>query len=450
MRKYLLDNYKYYHRFNELNENPLSTGVITYVASSNRLTLFILLFMIAGILSGAAIHEYAAAELVKSYADNITLFTDIFLRLIKMVIAPLVFSTLTVGIMKMGETSTIGRVGGKAMIWFVSSSVLSILVGLFIVTLQHPGAGMNLQVPAGDVQTGLAVSGMSLKSFIAHTFPTSIAGAMANNEILQIVVFSLFFGIAGASLGEKFNAPLVAALDVVSHIMLKVTGYVMYVAPLAIFAAISSVIATEGLGILLNYASFIGGYYLAIVLTCLVLIGVGYMVLRRDIFRLLTMLKDPVLVAFTTSSSEAAYPKTLDQLTRFGCSRNIASFVLPIGYSFNLVGSMVYCSFASMFIAQAYNVHLGFSEIVVLMLTLMLASKGIAGVPRSALVVLAATIPSFNIPVAGILLLMGIDHLLDMGRSAINVLGNGVATAMLSKNEGLMDEPVEMGEEIEA
>ncbi|KFC81577.1 sodium:dicarboxylate symporter [Buttiauxella agrestis ATCC 33320] len=406
--------------------------------------------MFAGILSGAAIHEYAAAENIKSYAGNITLFTDIFLRLIKMVIAPLVFSTLTVGIMKMGETSTIGRVGGKAMVWFVSSSILSILVGLFIVTLQQPGAGMNLQVPAGDVQTGLAVSGMNLKAFISHTIPTSIAGAMSNNEILQIVVFSLFFGIAGASLGEKFNTPLVAALDVVSHIMLKVTGYVMYVAPLAIFAAISSVVATEGLGILLNYASFIGGYYLAIILTCMVLIGVGYMVLKRDVFRLIAMLKDPVLVAFTTSSSEAAYPKTLDQLTRFGCSRNIASFVLPIGYSFNLVGSMVYCSFASMFIAQAYNIHLTFSEIVVLMLTLMLASKGIAGVPRSALVVLAATIPSFNIPVAGILLLMGIDHFLDMGRSAINVLGNGVATAMLSKNEGEMEESIEVGEEIEA
>jgi Na+/H+-dicarboxylate symporter len=406
--------------------------------------------MFAGILSGAAIHEYAAADNIKSYAENITLFTDIFLRLIKMVIAPLVFSTLTVGIMKMGETSTIGRVGGKAMVWFISSSVLSILIGLFIVTLQHPGAGMNLQVPAGDVQTGLAVSGMNLKAFISHTIPTSIAGAMSNNEILQIVVFSLFFGIAGASLGEKFNTPLVAALDVVSHIMLKVTGYVMYVAPLAIFAAISSVVATEGLGILLNYASFIGGYYLAIILTCMVLIGVGYMVLKRDVFRLIAMLKDPVLVAFTTSSSEAAYPKTLDQLTRFGCSRNIASFVLPIGYSFNLVGSMVYCSFASMFIAQAYNIHLTFSEIVVLMLTLMLASKGIAGVPRSALVVLAATIPSFNIPVAGILLLMGIDHFLDMGRSAINVLGNGVATAMLSKNEGELDEQVETGERVEA
>ncbi|TNV22921.1 dicarboxylate/amino acid:cation symporter [Buttiauxella sp. B2] len=420
------------------------------MSNSNKLTLFILLFMFAGILSGAAIHEYAAADNVKSYAENITLFTDIFLRLIKMVIAPLVFSTLTVGIMKMGETSTIGRVGGKAMVWFISSSILSILVGLFIVTLQHPGAGMNLQVPAGDVQTGLAVSGMNLKAFISHTIPTSIAGAMSNNEILQIVVFSLFFGIAGASLGEKFNTPLVAALDVVSHIMLKVTGYVMYVAPLAIFAAISSVIATEGLGILLNYAAFIGGYYLAIILTCMVLIGVGYMVLKRDVFRLIAMLKDPVLVAFTTSSSEAAYPKTLDQLTRFGCSRNIASFVLPIGYSFNLVGSMVYCSFASMFIAQAYNIHLTFSEIVVLMLTLMLASKGIAGVPRSALVVLAATIPSFNIPVAGILLLMGIDHFLDMGRSAINVLGNGVATAMLSKNEGEMEEQVEIGEQAEA
>ncbi|MFP2504356.1 dicarboxylate/amino acid:cation symporter [Buttiauxella gaviniae] len=420
------------------------------MSSSNKLTLFILLFMFAGILSGAAIHEYAAAENIKSYAENITLFTDIFLRLIKMVIAPLVFSTLTVGIMKMGETSTIGRVGGKAMVWFISSSVLSILIGLFIVTLQQPGAGMNLQVPAGDVQTGLAVSGMNLKAFISHTIPTSIAGAMSNNEILQIVVFSLFFGIAGASLGEKFNTPLVAALDVVSHIMLKVTGYVMYVAPLAIFAAISSVVATEGLGILLNYASFIGGYYLAIILTCMVLVGVGYMVLKRDVFRLIAMLKDPVLVAFTTSSSEAAYPKTLDQLTRFGCSRNIASFVLPIGYSFNLVGSMVYCSFASMFIAQAYNIHLTFSEIVVLMLTLMLASKGIAGVPRSALVVLAATIPSFNIPVAGILLLMGIDHFLDMGRSAINVLGNGVATAMLSKNEGELEEQTEAGERVEA
>ncbi|NWC62988.1 dicarboxylate/amino acid:cation symporter [Cedecea sp. P7760] len=410
------------------------------MASSNKLTLFIILFMIAGIFTGAAIHEYAAADVIKGYADNITLFTDIFLRLIKMVIAPLVFSTLTVGIMKLGETSTIGRVGGKAMVWFVSSSVLSILVGLFIVTLAHPGAGMNLEVPTEAVQTGLAVSGMTLKAFVSHTIPTSIAGAMSDNEILQIVVFSMFFGIAGASLGEKFNAPLVSALDVVSHIMLKVTGYVMYVAPLAIFAAISSVIATQGLGILLNYASFIGGYYVAIVLTCVVLISVGYMVLKRDVFRLLAMLKDPVLVAFTTSSSEAAYPKTLDQLTRFGCSRNIASFVLPIGYSFNLVGSMVYCSFASMFIAQAYNIHLSFSEIAVLMLTLMLASKGIAGVPRSALVVLAATIPSFNIPVAGILLLMGIDHFLDMGRSAINVLGNGVATAMLSKNEGMLEE----------
>ncbi|MEY8579964.1 dicarboxylate/amino acid:cation symporter [Enterobacter roggenkampii] len=413
------------------------------MASANKLTLFIVIFMLAGILSGAAIHEYASADAIKAWSDNITLLTDIFLRLIKMVIAPLVFSTLTVGIMKLGETSTIGRVGGKAMAWFISSSVLSILVGLFIVTLEHPGSGLNLTVPTEAVDTGLAVGGMTLKAFLSHTIPTSIAGAMSNNEILQIVVFSMFFGIGGASLGQKFNAPLVAALDVVSHIMLKVTGYVMYVAPLAIFAAISSVIATQGLGILLNYASFIGGYYVAILLTCMVLLAVGYMVLKKEVFRLVSMLKDPVLVAFTTSSSEAAYPKTLEQLERFGCSRNIASFVLPIGYSFNLVGSMVYCSFASMFIAQAYNIHLSFSEVTVLMLTLMLASKGIAGVPRSSLVVLAATIPSFNIPVAGILLLMGIDHFLDMGRSAINVLGNGIATAMLSQNEGARDAEAE-------
>lgn len=410
------------------------------MANANKLTVFIVIFMLAGILTGAMIHSYASANSITAWSDNITLLTDIFLRLIKMVIAPLVFSTLTVGIMRLGETSTIGRVGGKAMMWFISSSVLSILVGLLIVTLEQPGSGMNLAIPVDAVETGLATSGMSLKAFLAHTIPTSIAGAMADNEILQIVVFSMFFGIGGASLGQKFNAPLVAALDVVSHIMLKVTGYVMYVAPLAIFAAISSVIAKEGLGILLNYASFIGGYYLAILLTCLVLIGVGYMVLKKEIFRLVNMLKDPVLVAFTTSSSEAAYPKTLEQLAKFGCSPNIVSFVLPIGYSFNLVGSMVYCSFASMFIAQAYNIQLSFSEITVLMLTLMLASKGIAGVPRSALVVLAATIPSFNIPVAGILLLMGIDHFLDMGRSAINVLGNGVAAAMLSQNEGMLSE----------
>ncbi|MBE0130388.1 dicarboxylate/amino acid:cation symporter [Citrobacter amalonaticus] len=422
------------------------------MANANKLTIFIVIFMLAGIVSGAVIHSYTSESVIAAWSDNITLLTDIFLRLIKMVIAPLVFSTLTVGIMRLGETSTIGRVGGKAMIWFISSSILSILVGLFIVTLEQPGSGLNLAIPKEAVDTGLVVGGMSLKGFLSHTIPTSIAGAMANNEILQIVVFSMFFGIGGASLGEKFNAPLVAALDVVSHIMLKVTGYVMYVAPLAIFAAISSVIATEGLGILLNYASFIGGYYVAILMTCLVLLAVGYLVLKKEVFRLLGMLKDPVLVAFTTSSSEAAYPKTLEQLTKFGCSRNIVSFVLPIGYSFNLVGSMVYCSFASMFIAQAYNIHLSFAEISVLMLTLMLASKGIAGVPRSALVVLAATIPSFNIPVAGILLLMGIDHFLDMGRSAINVLGNGIATAMLAQNEGLLEESDEeaVSQQVEA
>lgn len=403
--------------------------------SSNKLTLFIVIFMILGVIVGGLLHNYAPENIVLSWSENITMLSDIFLRLIKLIIAPLVLCTLTVGIMSLSDTLTIGRVGGKAMAWFISSSVLSILIGLAVVIFQQPGAGLNLTVPTESVETGLAVGSMSLKNFITHMVPTSITDAMARNEILQIVVFSVLFGFGGASLGKKFSTPLVAALDVAGHIMLKVTGYVMYTAPLAIFAAVSSVIAKQGLGVLLSYASFIGGYYIAVLLTSVVLIAVGYIVLKKNVFRLIGMLKDPLLVAFTTTSSEAAYPRTLEQLVKFGCSRNIASFVLPIGYSFNLVGSMVYCSFAALFIAQAYNIEMTGGEIAVLMVTLMLASKGVAGVPRSALVVLAATIPNFGIPVAGILFLMAIDHFLDMGRSAINVLGNGIATAMLSKNE---------------
>lgn len=416
------------------------------MSKSNKLTTYILAFMVLGIFMGALVHQFASVDTARGYADNVALLTDIFLRLIKMVIAPLVFTTLTVGIMNMGDTSSIGALGGKAFMWFISSSVVSILLGLMVVSVMHPGSGLNLDVPVQTVDTGLAVNGMSFKTFIAHTFPTSIVDAMGHNEILQIVVFALFFGIAGASLGEKFNKPLADGLNVVSHIMLKVTGYVMYMAPLAIFAAVSSVIANEGLGILKSYASFIGGYYLAIALCCALMVGFCYLMLKSSTFRLLNLLKEPVLLAFTTSSSEAAYPKTLEQLRRFGCPNNIASFVLPLGYSFNLVGSMIYCSFAAMFIAQAYNIELGGAQIAMLMLTLMLASKGIAGVPRSALVVLAATIPSFNIPVAGILLLMGIDHVLDMGRSGINVLGNGIATAMLSKAQTQPEHAVELQE----
>ncbi|TKI06302.1 dicarboxylate/amino acid:cation symporter [Martelella alba] len=409
------------------------------MSTSNKLTVSILACMVLGIVAGALVHQFAAPESARAYAANITLLTDIFLRLIKMVIAPLVFTTLTVGIMNMGDTSVIGSLGGKAFAWFIASSVISILMGLTVVSMLQPGAGLNLPIPSQTMDTGLAADSMSLKTFIAHTFPTSIIDAMGHNEILQIVVFSLFFGIAGASLGAKFNKPLSDGLNVVSHIMLKVTGYVMFMAPLAIFAAVSSVVAKEGLGILRNYASFIGGYYLAVALCCLMMIAFCYTLLKSATFHLLSLLKEPVILAFTTSSSEAAYPKTLEQLRRFGCPGNIASFVLPLGYSFNLVGSMIYCSFAAMFIAQAYNIRLTGGEIAMLMLTLMMASKGIAGVPRSALVVLAATVPSFHIPVAGILLLMGIDHVLDMGRSGINVLGNGLATAMLSRTDMRQD-----------
>ena len=315
-----------------------------------------------------------------------------------------------------------------------------------MVTLLEPGIGVNLPVPEVTASSGITQSGTGLKNFLDHVFPASIMDAMAKNEILQIVVFAVFFGLAGAHLGPRAEE-FFRNLDMLSHVMLRITTMVMKFAPVAVFAAVSAVIAKNGLGILGTYAKFMLAFYASILTLWLVIILAGSLVLGKSVLKLVAMLRQPLVLAFTTASSEAAYPKTLERLVSFGCSRNIVSFVLPIGYSFNLVGSMVYCSFASMFIAQAYNIQLSFSEITVMMLTLMLASKGIAGVPRSALVVLAATIPSFNIPVAGILLLMGIDHFLDMGRSAINVLGNGIATAMLAQNEGLLEEESDLVEQ---
>ncbi|WP_239993866.1 dicarboxylate/amino acid:cation symporter [Photobacterium phosphoreum] len=361
-----------------------------------------------------------------------------------MVIAPLIFCTLTSGIMKLKDISAIRNIGGRAISWFLVASILSIFIGLLMVVLINPGGGMNLI--STDVQSlNVETSSLSFRAFISHMIPTSIVGAMANNEILQIVIFALFFGIAGASIPQQQNEQLVSSLEGISNTMLKVTNIVMLFAPFAIFASISAIIATQGLDVLLNYTKFIFGFYTTILITSLILILLGYLFIKEKVFTLASMLKNPILVAFSTTSSEAAYPKTLEQLIKFGCSKNLASFVLPLGYSFNLVGSMCYCSFSAMFIAQAYDIQLSNSEIFTLMLTLMLASKGIAGVPRSALVVLAATLPSFNIPASGILLLMGIDHILDMGRSAINVLGNGITTAVISHNvEGLKNPELEL------
>jgi len=367
--------------------------------------------------------------------EPLTLLSDIFLRLIKMIVAPLVFATLVVGVAKVGDIKAVGRIGGKTMLWFVSASLLSLILGLILVNIFKPGEAMHLPLPSSNSDTGIQKVALSMKEFISHIVPKSMAEAMATNEILQIVVFSLFFGVATAAIGEKGKI-IIEFFDAVAHVILKVTGYVMNFAPFAVFGAMAAIVAKQGLSVLSTYALFIGEFYSGMLMLWLLLIMIGYIILKGRVFNLMNRMKEPVLVAFSTASSEAAYPRTMLQLERFGCKDKIVSFVLPLGYSFNLDGSMLYMTFASMFIAQSYGIHLSFQQQVTMLLILMLTSKGIAGVPRASLVVIAGTIATFNIPEAGLALLIGIDPLLDMGRSATNVIGNSIATAVVSKWEG--------------
>ncbi|MEJ7558963.1 MAG: dicarboxylate/amino acid:cation symporter [Pedobacter sp.] len=367
--------------------------------------------------------------------EPLTLLSDIFLRLIKMIVAPLVFTTLVVGVAKVGDINAVGRIGGKTMLWFLSASLLSLVLGMIMVNIFRPGEAMNLPLPPSNVDTGIQKVALSMKDFISHIFPKSMVEAMATNEILQIVVFSLFFGVATAAIGEKGQI-IIIFFDSVAHVILKVTGYVMNFAPFAVFGAMAAIVAKQGLGVLSTYALFIGEFYFTMLLLWGLLILVGFFVLKKRVFNLINRMKQPVMLAFSTASSEAAYPKTMMQLERFGCKDKIVSFVLPLGYSFNLDGSMLYMTFASLFIAQAYGIHLSFEQQITMLLILMLTSKGIAGVPRASLVVIAGTIATFNIPEAGLALLIGIDPLLDMGRSATNVIGNSLATAVVSKWEG--------------
>jgi Na+/H+-dicarboxylate symporter len=405
---------------------------------SKRLTQFIIGALVLGIVSGAAVNTWGAASgFSLEYADNISLLTDIFLRLIKMIIAPLVFATLAVGIASMGDSKTIGRVGMKTFGWFITMSFLSLLLGLLMVSLLQPGIGVNLPVPEVTASSGMTQSDMGLKNFLNHVFPVSIMDAMAKNEILQIVVFAVFFGLAGAHLGPQAEE-FFRNLDMLSHVMLRITSMVMKFAPVAVFAAVSAVIAKNGLGILGTYAKFMLAFYASILTLWLVIILAGSLVLGKSVLKLVAMLRQPLVLAFTTASSEAAYPKTLEQVERFGAPNKIASFVLPVGYSFNLDGSMMYCTFATLFIAQVYGIEMSLGQQFLMLLMLMVTSKGIAGVPRASLVVIAATLAHFNIPEAGVLLILGVDHFLDMARSATNVLGNGIATAVVAKWEGVL------------
>ena len=401
-----------------------------------KLTTWIFVGMVLGIFVGYLGHELLPTpEMAKTTAGYISLFTDIFLRLIKMIIAPLVFSTLVVGIAHMGDTASIGRIGIKTMAWFISASLFSLLLGLVMVNLLRPGEALNLPLPDASASTNLKVASLSFKEFVTHLVPRSAFEAMANNEILQIVVFSVFFGAAAAALGDKAKA-MINWIEELSQVILKITGYVMSLAPIAVFAAMASVVTTSGLGILVTYGKFVVEFYFSLGLLWILISFAAWVILRERVFTLLRMIREPLLLSFTTASSEAAYPKTLEQLERFGAKKKIVSFVLPLGYSFNLDGSMMYCTFAVLFIAQAYNIELTPLQQVTMLLILMVTSKGMAGVPRASLVVIAATLATFNIPEAGLLLIMGIDQFLDMGRSATNVIGNSVATAVVAKWEG--------------
>jgi Na+/H+-dicarboxylate symporter len=397
---------------------------------------WILIGMVLGILVGYMIFvSYPDKKSAAQIAGYVALISDVFLRLIKMIIAPLVFSTLVVGIAHMGDAASVGRVFGKAIAWFVTASLISLLLGMALANLLEPGKNLGLPLPDIGASANLATAKFTLKDFVSHMVPRSVFEAMAQNEILQIVVFSMFFGIAAASLGERAKT-MVAAIDELSHAMLKITGYVMKMAPLAVMAAMAATVATNGLEILVRFAVFMGDFYLGLIVLWGLLVGAGFVFLGPRVWNLLKEIKEAFLLSFATASSEAAYPKILDALDRFGVKRKISSFVMPIGYSFNLDGSMMYCTFAVLFVAQAYGITLSFGTQITMLLILMLTSKGMAGVPRASLVVIAATLNQFGIPEAGLLLILGVDTFLDMGRSATNAVGNSIATAVVAKWEG--------------
>ncbi|NTS64540.1 dicarboxylate/amino acid:cation symporter [Sphingomonas sp. HHU CXW] len=413
---------------------------------AKRLTLYIMIGLVAGLVVGLALNGWlndgtpAAQVRLTEIAGYFSIVTGLFLRLIKMIIAPLVFATLVSGIAQMGDTKALGRIGGRALGWFICASLVSLGLGLILVNVFQPGVGINLPLPAATAASGVETTGFNLKDFVTHIVPASMVDAMAKNEILQIVVMSLFVGVGITAVGEK-AAPLIRGIDALVHVMLQVTDYVMRVAPIAVFAAVAGTLTERGAGVIGQLAYFMGSFYLTLLVLWAVLLGVGTLFIGRRILDLIRHVREPLLVAFSTASSEAAYPRMLEALDRFGVPPRIASFVLPLGYSFNLDGSMIYMGFASLFVAQAYGIDLSIGQQITMLLVLMVTSKGIAGVPRASLVVIAATMPMFNIPEAGLLLILAVDHFLDMGRTATNVIGNAVASAVVAKWEGGFDAP---------
>lgn len=403
--------------------------------------MFVVAAMIGGFVVGLLVHSNlseAGAAQATVYFNQVT---TIFLRLIRMIIAPLVLTTLTSGIGHIDNASTVGRIGTKAMIWFISASLISLIIGLAAVNLLEPGVGADVTHAAGTAaQAGVGQS-QGMAGFFEHLIPASIFDALAKNEILQVVVFSVFAGIAISSVGEKAKG-LLHIIEQGATVILKITTYVMMFAPFAIFSAIAGAISTQGIGIVVTYAKLVGDFYLSILILLTGMVGVAAIILRRQTIPVLKAIRSPALIAFSTSTSEAAFPLLLESLEAIGLNPKIISFVLPLGYSFNLDGSTMYCTFATMFIAQAFGIHISIGQQILMVLLLMVTSKGIAGVPRAALVVVAATLPYFHLPEQGLFLILAVDHLMDMARSATNVVGNGLASAVVTKWEHARALPV--------
>ncbi|AOZ04919.1 dicarboxylate/amino acid:cation symporter [Cupriavidus malaysiensis] len=402
-----------------------------------KLAHWILLSMVLGVAVGFACNRYAVDEAAaQAIASHFGVVTTIFLKMVKMIIAPLVFATLVSGISSMDGSRSIGRIGTKALAWFIAASLMSLGIGLVFVNLAQPGAHLNMPLPAADAATHLKTSALNVKDFLIHLFPSSIAEAMATNQIMQILIFSLFFGIALGKVPGPAGEFLKRTIDGVMEVMLRATNAVMAFAPFGIFSAIAGAVTVQGPGIIFTYGKLIGWFYVALFALWTALYCAGRAVLRSRMNELLKSIRDPMMIAFSTASSEAAYPKLTEVLQRFGVRKRLVGFVLPLGYSFNLDGSMVYQAFAAVFIAQAFGVHMPIGTQITMLLILMISSKGMAAVPRGSLVVVAAILPMFGLPEAGLLLVMGIDQILDMGRTATNVLGNSIATAVVAKWEG--------------
>ncbi|CAM3740825.1 dicarboxylate/amino acid:cation symporter [Flavobacterium saliperosum] len=403
--------------------------------NNNKLFIAIIVALLLGVILGGVIH-YQFPDVKEAFAKNIKLLGTIFIRMVQMIIAPLVFTTLVVGIAKMGDMKMVGRVGAKAMAWFITASLISLLLGMVLVNTLAPGKGTNIKMEDTSSASELLekTQSFSLEEFVKHVVPKSIFEAFATNEILQIVIFSILFGIALSTLGKE-GKPVIKLFDRISHVVLKMVTYIMWLAPLGVFGAVAAAVANYGFEIFSLYANYLLAFAIGIVILWILLLFVGYLILGNRLWTLLRRIKSPLLIAFSTTSSEAVFPKMVEELERFGCQPRIVSFTLPLGYSFNLDGSMMYMTFASIFIAQVYGIDMPLDKQLTMLLVLMLTSKGVAGVPRASLIVVVATCAMFGIPPEGIALILPIDHFCDMARSMTNVLGNALATSAVDKWE---------------